>query len=118
MSCVLWQRDICSKETSNCLEYDQANFRYYVFAGGIATKLGSFVFILLAYKTYKLPQKSPVSVVGGVVNKAAVEPVSVVGGVVNKAAVEPVTLVAVDGVVNKAVEVHAEEKNGSIPLGT
>ena len=64
MSCVLWQRDICSEETSNCLEYDQENFRYYIFAGGITTKLASFVFIFLAYKTYKLPQKSPETVVG------------------------------------------------------
>ena len=26
-SCVLWQRDICSNETRNCLEYNQPKFR-------------------------------------------------------------------------------------------
>ena len=54
-SCKLWHIDECTGETSSCLEYQNDNFRYYIFLLGVITKFLSFVFIFAAYKTYKPP---------------------------------------------------------------
>jgi len=57
-SCKLWNHDECTNDTTNCAEYDNPKFRYYIFVLGVITKFLSFVFIFLAYKFYKLPAKS------------------------------------------------------------
>lgn len=54
-SCKLWHKDECTGETSSCLEYQNDNFRYYIFLLGVITKFLSFLFIFAAYKTYKAP---------------------------------------------------------------
>ena len=56
-SCKLWHKDECTGETSSCLEYQNDNFRYYIFTLGLATKLVSFLFLLAAYKVYQLPKQ-------------------------------------------------------------
>ena len=56
-SCKLWHKDECTGETSSCLEYENDNFRYYIFTLGVATKLISFLFLFAAYKIYQLPKQ-------------------------------------------------------------
>jgi len=55
-SCNLWHEDKCTGETTSCLEYDNSNFRYYVFLLSVITKFLSFVFIFMAFRYYKAPQ--------------------------------------------------------------
>lgn len=57
-SCTLWKSDKCPDKTTNCLEYNNEYFRYYMFILAITTKFLACIFMYLAYITYKLPTKA------------------------------------------------------------
>ena len=54
-SCKLWHEDECTDSKTSCLEYENDNFRYYLFILGAVTKALTFIFLFAAYKTYTLP---------------------------------------------------------------
>ena len=61
-SCNLWHVDECTGEKTSCLEYENRNFRNYIFTLGTATRLLSFLFLFAAYRAYQLPESSDVSI--------------------------------------------------------
>ena len=67
-SCVLWQNNKCNDKTANCLEYNNAYFRFYMFILALGTKFLAFIFMLLAYKLYKPPPNRTTPVESGVDN--------------------------------------------------
>ncbi|XP_047145428.1 solute carrier organic anion transporter family member 4C1 [Hydra vulgaris] len=56
-SCKLWEKDECTGETANCLEYDNTDFRLNLFLIAVIVKFLAAIFLFLAYKFYKLPTK-------------------------------------------------------------
>uniref|UniRef100_A0A7M5XGD7 Solute carrier organic anion transporter family member n=1 Tax=Clytia hemisphaerica TaxID=252671 RepID=A0A7M5XGD7_9CNID len=54
-SCKLWHEDECTDSKTSCLEYENEDFRYYLFILGAVTKVLTFIFLFAAYKTYTLP---------------------------------------------------------------
>ncbi|XP_002169449.1 solute carrier organic anion transporter family member 4C1 isoform X1 [Hydra vulgaris] len=71
-SCKLWDIDECTEETTNCLEYDNTDFRFNLFLIGVVVKFLATFFIFLAFKFYRLPNKTKQITLKDVTNVAII----------------------------------------------